>query len=208
MSFSFNVIKVADIATYPKNQQKRKTMFDFKKNLNTIQDVLMGIGSTVEVKQLSANEVLVGTSYAMDGALQKSVSAIIDMVIEYTAGYKIDVGVNAHLILPSDCDNDIMNPDNRKKLILAIEKGTLKIDQFGCYLGLSLDESNNVMPLANETSVADHIEEMREQDEIGFNRELIAELADIINNEKEPAFKGLLDKIKKEIIERIEIADR
>lgn len=183
-------------------------MFDLIKNLDTIQDVLMGIGSTVEVKQLSADEVLVGVSYAKDGALQKNVSAIVEMVIEYTAGYKIDVAVNAHLILPNDSDNDIINPDNRKKLILAIEKGVLKLDKFGCYLGLSLDESNNVMPLANETSVADHIERMKKRDEHGFNQDLIAELADIINNEKEPAFKGLLDKIKKEIIERIEIADR
>lgn len=182
-------------------------MFDFKKNLNTVQDILMGIGSTVEVSKLSADEVLVGVSYAKCGALQKNVSAIMDMVIEYTAGYKINVSVNAHLILPSGCDNDIINPDNRKKLISAIEKGTLKIDKFGGYLGLSLHESNNIMPLTNETSVADHIEEMQEYDEHCFNQDLTAELADIINNEKEPAFQGLLNKMKVEIIERINSAD-
>ena len=171
--------------------------------IRDVRDLVFGIGSNLDVERVDAEQVSVNLVYDKDGALQMSVTSIINLVIGYSAGYRIDSDLIGVVMLPSDCGVDIFNPKDPAKLIEAIEKSTLSIDPFGCHLGLEPDESHWVGAVVSDNPIVDRINDIREDCSQGIGVELNQILAELVNEKSLIAVKDVSEIAKKSLIDLI-----
>ena len=197
-----------NVTTNTDNNTESKAMNEFEPmsdtQIVTFEDVATGINKGVTVSRIDTKEVTVCNSYGTGGQQVKMVQTNTQLILDYKAGYHIDANLIGNIILNSETtDNTVFT--ELPALIEAVKQGSFKFDEFGSYLGLSIDEAiwvgtSDGSLKSKALSEIDSIKEDCGIDDSVFKQSLHGELVGLLNSKELEGLSDVLEKAQQDAI--------